>query len=109
MSGTKFASLLPLLLPLGACNPKVDVDDTTHTVTGDTNVNLRYEFVDQIYKLCVDSVGEVPDATKLVAQCTLDNIKVLDIGDIGEVVDNSDAICATLTPEQQLALGEFCN
>ena len=104
----KYLVILSLLV---SCGQALEVEDSTHTVGGDTNHTIEGEtknililempFITQVNELCKD-LNIVSDFASIelykqeVAKCTFDNISVLNIGNLdvdgfGNVIDD---ICA---------------
>ncbi len=110
--------IIALLLAIGACGEStVKVKDSSHTIGGEAYqyVIVRFEFIQKIKRLCKELYLEsdfntVPLYNQAVAQCTFDNLSILDLGAIGEFKNGfCDQPTEGLTPEEQLQVDQICD
>ena len=98
---------LLLLLLLVSC-AKVKLSDSEHKIKADADVTIQLGFIKDIQQLCTDlyPVYENEDETarkKLIAQCTLDKMDILDLS---VITDYQNEVCDNPTTEQEI---EICN
>lgn len=121
----KIIALLSLIA-LTSCgfngNQKFETNDSEQRVVQDgssfTYVVIRLEFIEQIKQVCADAhpLEDYPSESqraKVVAECTLENMSVLDL-DLGQISDFSNDYCgddvdlSELTAEQLANIEEAC-
>jgi len=96
----------------------LDVQDSQHKASGEVYqyIVVRFEFIKQIKQICkdlnpaIDYTSDI-ERKKVIAQCTIDNLSILDIGKLAEFdnifCDNQDAY-NELTPEQKANVDLIC-
>jgi len=77
---------------------------------------VRFEFITDIKQLCKDlnplyEFNDKVERNKVVAQCTFDNLSVLDAGLIGDFTNEfcNDTNNPDLTSEEQLQIEQLCD
>ena len=106
--------IIALLVACGESTVKVK--DSSHTIGGEAYqyVIVRFEFIQKVKKLCEDlyiqsDYETVPLYRQAVAQCTFDNLSILDLGAIDEFKTGfCDQETDGLTPEEQLKVDQIC-
>jgi len=111
--------LLLIALLMASCGEsKINVDDSNHNVSGEAYqyIIVQFEFITKVKKLCNELHLQSDYSSKelykqAVAQCTFDNLSLLDIGAVAEFTngfcDNQDAY-NELTPTEQAQVDQLC-
>lgn len=115
----KLLTLLFLLISCGQQNhaieiDPIEIDDSEHTIDGEAYqyVVVQFDFIQEIKQLCEDLYPEYEEnRAQKVAQCTFDNLSILDTGLVSEFNNefcNNQESYDQLTPEEQLQVDQLC-
>lgn len=110
--------LLTLMMSCAPQKHSLDIDDSNHTVGGEAYqyVVVQFEFISSIKQLCSDihphkDYTDSIERDKAIAQCTFDNLSILDSALISEFTNEfcDDTINYNdLTPEEQAEVDTLC-
>lgn len=85
----KYLILVILIISCG--KQSIELEDSEHTIGGETKsiITLELSFISQVNELCKDLYIESDYVSinywrQAVAECTFDNISILNIGDISQ-------------------------